>query len=160
MRNTNKLGSRSVFGDMASFLKHLPNYQEPKVLILLKGHLLIEELLRGYLDRELPNPTKFKHDQFSFAKVLSLCHALTSPKIESWGFEAAEKLNKIRNEIAHELDSPKLQNEIDCLICSVEQHAADSVYPPEDRDEETRLYMAISDLHNEFTNVFRYKPKP
>ena len=99
-----------MFGDMASLVKHLPHYEEPATLILLKGHLLVEELLRGYIDGKLPNPSAFKHDQFLFAKVLMLCRALTPLKVKSWAFDAAKMLNDVRNEVAHELEAPDIQS--------------------------------------------------
>ena len=145
-----------MFGDMASLLNHLPHYQEPAELILLKGHLLIEELLRGYIDRKLPNPSAFKHDQFLFAKVLMICRALTPPKASSWAFDAAKKLNDVRNKVAHELDSPEVQGELEKFISLVEQHSKNSVFPPKERGE-ARLYMAITDLHNELAHVLRAK---
>lgn len=112
MRSAQNSGSRGMFGDMASLLKHLPHYQEPTALILHRGHLLVEELLRGYIDRKLPNPSAFKHDQFLFAKVLMLCRALTPPKVESWAFDAAKKLNDVRNEVAHELDRQRCKTSL------------------------------------------------
>lgn len=152
MRSAQNAGSRGVFGDMASLVKHLPHYDEPATLILLKGHLLIEELLRGYIDRKLPNPAAFKHDQFLFAKVLMLCRSLTHPKEKSWAFDAARKLNEVRNEIAHELESPDLQVRLESFVVLVEQHANDSAFPPKERGA-ARLYMAIADLHNELIRV-------
>lgn len=143
-----------VFGDMESLLKHLPHYQEPAELILLKGHLLVEELLRGYLDRRLPNPTAFKHDQFPFAKVLMLCRALTLSSATSWPFDAASKLNDVRNEVAHELASLRLKTKIDDFIALVEQHAKDLAFQPNEWNE-ARLYMAITHLHHELSQVLR-----
>ncbi len=92
---------------------------------MLKGHLLVEELLRGYIDCKLPNPAAFKHDQFSFAKVLILCRALAPTKVQSWAFDATKKLNDARNEVAHELDSPKMQSKLESFVGLVEQHAID-----------------------------------
>ena len=156
MRNAQKVGRPGVFGDMASLVKHLPHYEEPATLILLKGHLLVEELLRGYIDRKLPNPAAFKHEQFLFAKVLMLCRSLTPPKVKSWAFDAAKKLNDVRNEVAHELESPDLQSKLEGFVGLVEQHAKASVFPPKDRGE-ARLYMAITDLHNELIRVLHAK---
>jgi hypothetical protein len=156
MRSVRNAGSRGVFGDMASLIKHLPHYQEPATLILLKGHLLVEELLRGYIDRKLSNPSAFKHDQFRFAKVLMLCRALSPQKMKSWPFDAAKMLNDIRNEIAHELESEDLQGKLGKFVNLVEQNSKGSVFPPEER-REARLYMAISDLHNELIRVLHGK---
>lgn len=156
MSNTLNLGSRSVFCDITSLPKRLPHYQEPVALILLKGHSLIEELLRGYINDKLPNHAVFKHGQFPFSKVLMLCAALTPPMAESWGFEAAIKLNRARNVIVHKFDSSKLLSELEYFTSFVEQFAKDSVFPPKERNE-ARLCMAITDLHEELTNVFRDK---
>ncbi len=156
MRNARDAASRGIFGDMASLLRHLPHYHESATLILLKGHLLVEELLRGYIDRQLPNSLAFKHDQFPFAKVLMLCRALTPPKIKSWAFDAAKKLNDVRNEVAHEFESAELEAKVESFVQFVEQHAKDSIFPPKERGE-ARLYMAVSDLHNELVRVLRAK---
>jgi hypothetical protein len=156
MSITHNIGSRRVFCDITSLPKRLPHYQEPSALILLRGHSLIEELLRGYLNDKLPNHAVFKHDQFPFSKVLMLCAALTPPAAESWGFEAAIKLNRAQNVIFHKFDSSKLLGELERFISFVEQFAKDSVFPPKERNE-ARLCMAIIDLHKELTNVFRNK---
>lgn len=156
MRSSRNAASRGVFGDMASLLRHLPHYQEPATLILLKSHLLVEELLRGYIDRKLPNPSAFKHDQFLFAKILMLCCALSPPKMKSWAFDAAKKLNDVRNEIAHELESEELPGKRESFVKLVEQHSKGSVFPPDERGE-ARLYMAIADLHNELIRVLHEK---
>ena len=152
MNSSNDAGSRGAFGDMANLVKHLPNYHEPRTLILLRGHLLVEEQLRGYVDRKLTNPRKFKHKWFSFAKILMLCSALTSPSVKSWAFDAADKLNGARNEIAHELESTKLDSKIEIFVGAVEQHANNSVFPPKGRGE-ARLYMAVVDLYDELIRV-------
>jgi hypothetical protein len=156
MRSARNVGSRGIFGDMASLIKHLPHYQEPSTLIILKGHLLVEELLRGYIDRKLPNPTAFKHDQFLFAKVLMLCRSLSSKKMKSWSFDAAKILNDLRNKISHELEPEDLQGTLEKFVNVVEQHSKATVFSANKR-KETRLYMAISNLHNELIRVLHEK---
>lgn len=155
MRSARNAANRGVFGDMARLVEHLPHYQDSAILILLKGHLLVEELLRGYIDRKLPNPAAFVHKHFLFAKVLMLCRSLTSPKVKSWAFDAAKKLNDVRNEVAHELDPTELQGKLEAFTTLVEQHSKGSV-SPKDRGE-ARLYMAITDLYDELSSVLRTK---
>lgn len=156
MRTAQTAASRGLFGDMASLVRHLPHYQEPATLILLKGHLLVEELLRGYINRELPNPSAFKHDHFPFSKVLMLCRALTPPTVNSWAFDGAKKLNEVRNEVAHKLESQ--DTKLDAFVSLVEQHVTDSVFPPKERGE-ARLCMAVTDLHNELSRVLHWKQR-
>lgn len=154
--NTQNPDSRSVSCGITCLPRRLLHYQEPAALVLLKGHSLVEELLRGYVNHKLPNNAVFKHDQFPFSKILMLCAALTPPMTESWGFEAAIKLNRARNVIVHKFDSSKLLSELEHFISFVEQFAKNSVFPPKERNE-ARLCMAITDLHEELTNVFRNK---
>jgi len=156
MRTTGNANSRGVFGDMARLVEHLPHYQDSAILILLKGHLLVEELLRAYIERKVPNPSAIKHEQLLFAKCLMFCRALTSPKVRSWGFDAAKKLNDVRNEVAHELESTELKEKLEAFVVLVEQHSKGSVFPPPERGE-ARLYMAITDLYNELSRVLRAK---
>ena len=152
MRSARNTGFCGVFGDMASLVKHLPHYQEPATLILLKGHLLVEELLRGYIDRKLPNPSAFKHEHFSFAKALMLCRALSPPEIMSWAFDAASKLNDARNQIAHELEPDAHHAMFENFFNLPEPHTKAPVPPPEGHNE-ARLYMAVADLHNELISI-------
>lgn len=154
MRSAQNPANRGIFGEMARLVEQLPHYQESEILILLKGHLLIEELLRSYIDRTLPNPAAFQHKQFLFAKVLMVCRSLTPPKIKSWTFDAAKKLNEVRNEAAHELDAFELQRKLEAFIDVVEKHSKNSVFPPMARGE-TRLSMAITDLYSELARVLR-----
>lgn len=150
--------SFEMFGSMRDFLEHMPDYQESAELLVLRGHLLIEKILRYYIDHMLTNPGEFKHENFNFDKALILCRALTPSEVNTWVFEAAKKLNIARNEIAHGLDLQKSENKIKQFINFVEKQPIDFVVPPKERNE-TRLYLAISDLHHELLNVFHYSRK-
>ena len=154
MKNMHTIGDadqRGIFGDFARLLEQLPHYQDPAVLILLKGHLLVEELLHVYIQRNVPNPVAIRHGELSFAKCLMLCQALSPPETHSWAFQAAAKLNSVRNEVVHELESTKLQEMLETFVKVVEQSAKDSVFPPAERGE-ARLYMAVTDLYHELSN--------
>lgn len=152
MRSIGNATERGTFGDFARLLEHLPDYHEPTILMLLKGHLLIEELLRTYIERSVPNPRELRQRDLTFAKCLMLSRAFTAPEKESWTFDAAKQLDSVRNEIAHELTSDKLQKKLETFIGIVECHSTDSVFPPLERGE-ARLHMAISELYHELSNL-------
>lgn len=158
MRSIGDAKERGAFGDFARLLEHLPDYHEPVILILLKGHLLIEELLRTYIEQTLPNPEAIRHADFTFARCLTLCRALTPPDRLSWVFDATEQLNSVRNEVAHELASALLQQKLESFISLVEKHSKDSVFPPHERGE-ARLYMAVSELYHELANFLRRRDR-
>ncbi len=122
--------------------------------MLLKGHLLIEELLRTYIEQSVPNPRELRQRDLTFAKCLMLCRAFTPPDKDSWAFDAAKQLDSVRNEIAHELTSDKLQKKLETFIGIVEPNSTHSVFPPRKRGE-ARLHLAISDLYHELSNLLR-----
>lgn len=101
------------FGD--SFNRSWNHFQllENKDLIILKGHLLVEERLWEMVSLNLKNPKEV--DRFSFSQFLSLAKAMYDlPEDTPWLWAAIGKLNKLRNMAAHNLspdDLLKLESE-------------------------------------------------
>ena len=89
-------------------------------LIILKGHLLIEEQLRtivkkrirGYIALDLDNHS------WSFFHVVHLAEALCHNEDDEIIWECIRKLNKIRNDIAHILEPKGLSDRADDLNSS------------------------------------------
>ena len=90
------------FGD------HLP--EKDFVLIILKGHLLIEELLDTLITKTLKKPTALKDARLSFIQKSCLAHSILGDiKNIDHFWSAIKKLNTLRNEIAHNLESRKIE---------------------------------------------------
>ncbi|NUB30537.1 hypothetical protein [Azospirillum brasilense] len=69
-------------------------------LVVLKGHLLMEEIVNGFMVDLLANPTAIDVDQFRFAQRLRLVRALLPVRHVDALLDSAEKLNTLRNKIA------------------------------------------------------------
>jgi hypothetical protein len=79
---------------------------------LLKGHLLIEESLGGILDQFAFHRQHITEARLSFYNKMMLARAfcLRHDNVGEWELLAA--INSLRNELAHNLQSPKREHKI------------------------------------------------
>lgn len=96
------------FDDHASdaferFRKYLPRGADAS-LVILKLHLLVEEQIRAFVDERLPNASALESAQLECHQVICLAEALSTEDIHPCVWEAARKLNGLRNQIAHNLE--------------------------------------------------------
>ena len=105
-------------GSITRFINVMPMHSE-KELILLKGHLLIEEMLTEVLRLTIDNdnPVGIKiSDNMSFAQKLNLCWARHADKKSKQFWQGMKLLNSIRNKLAHNAQPSGLDNKILELI--------------------------------------------
>jgi len=105
---------------------HFPSDTELSLQVL-KGHLLIEELVRELVDARLADPKALEGESgtsFNCHQMICLAEALTSNAKElPWTWKATKKLNAMRNKLAHRLDYAMLQKDVDAFttFCVKEQ---------------------------------------
>ena len=98
------------------FLKLLPHGQD-LTLVLLKGHLLIEEQVRQIIDERVKIPQSLMAAELSCHQAICLAEAFCYEEQKYiWG--AVKKLNKIRNELAHKTEPIGLDDRIDDFLKS------------------------------------------
>jgi hypothetical protein len=89
------------------FEKHFTSQMDDMTLIL-KCHLMLEEMLRDFCSEMVPQPQFLKDSRFTFAQILDLSRALYPADIKLGGlvelWSLCERLNRIRNMMAHALD--------------------------------------------------------
>ena len=97
------------------FEKHF-SAQMDDITLILKCHLMLEEMLRDFCTEMVPQPQFLKDSRLTFAQVLDLSRALypTDLKLGSMAelWSVCETINRIRNMMAHALDpnSSKLES--------------------------------------------------
>ena len=80
-------------------------------LVLLKGHLIIEQLITELLELSLREPNRLNSINPMFAKKLEIYLAIEGNSIISSGLEIVLKeLNALRNKLAHNLRHPNFEN--------------------------------------------------
>jgi len=99
---------------IAGYLKVMSSLRDPELRIL-KAHLLAEKEMTKYLEQELARPDSIP-ERVKFADRLWVARAITKPdQSEDWIWDALGVLNKLRNDLAHELDPPKHKKHWDTL---------------------------------------------
>jgi len=109
------------------FLSLLPHGKEPE-LVLLKGHLLIEEQIHALIDRRLQNPQALReaNARLEAHQAIQLAQAFFPPghMVDIW--RAISKLNTLRNDIAHKLvEKGSLADRIEAWVQSAPTGARD-----------------------------------
>jgi hypothetical protein len=136
------------------FLRLLPHGKD-KELVLLKGHLLIEEQIRALIDRRLKNPQALMeaNAKLEAHQAIQLAQAFfpLGHMVDMW--RAVSKLNTLRNGIAHTLgDTQSLADKIEAWVQSAPTGAKE-FDDPEARFEFTlwSIFEAVSSLVDDST---------
>jgi len=105
------------------FLRHLSEVDD-LTLVVLKGHLLMEELVNEIIADFCELPEYVEELRLSFFHKSKLARALSGknlqgePTDDPW--RSLEALNSLRNQLAHQLEPKHLDQKIDQFIfCSV-----------------------------------------
>ena len=99
---------------------HLQQQTEPE-LLLLKGHLILEQCLNELLRSYMPKSGSVESLNFTFAKKLDVLLALGHKLyvVGGGGEEHIKEVNRIRNRLAHRLDYPELRSDLGSWACAV-----------------------------------------
>lgn len=129
------------------FADHMPSCEQ-KDLSILKGHLLIEEQLNRLIEARLRNPVELSKAKLTFYQKLYLAKSFDLNDRESdWVWIAIEKLNKIRNSLAHSLIDGGMEDRIEDFIQFVKNNL-DVPSQDDQTDEIGILNMAIFSVYH------------
>ena len=95
---------RTEFDNAVARFQQIVSPNADELLIVLKGHLLVEEKLRAIISSSVANPEYIENARLSFANVLQLARAFVGHLNDSSCWTAAEKLNSTRNKLAHQAE--------------------------------------------------------
>lgn len=130
--------------------KHMPKTDDLS-LIVLKGHLLVEEALYALADSALPHPQHLKKiNNLPFATLAHVIRAAVPQNSEDVCWQLIFKLNSLRNDFAHELEPPDLQTDLQKLF-SIDERVKPWPGMPTDKscerslDDAQRLRIVIRD---------------
>lgn len=99
---------------------HLPEEDADPVLIILKGQLLIERLVRKFVLSRLPNPEAFQKAQFSAAHYIAIGESMCLKKQKpEWLWKQVRELNSLRNKLAHNLDYESIEPRVNNFVATI-----------------------------------------
>ena len=110
--------------DLAQGFERLRKTFEPEVgditFLVLKSHLLFEELLRDFLYKKLRHTEAIKGARLSFNQILKLAQGLASTlEPDDWRWNALIDLNRLRNALAHEFESEAINTLVERIVKTV-----------------------------------------
>jgi len=118
---------------MVDFLNPLQRYlemmptQDDVSLIVLKGHLLVEERLERVLRTGTPNPEYLKEAKLTFYQKVWLCRSFSRQVSDSKAWPVILKVNSLRNSFAHSLEPPNVESKINDLV-SVAKNCSPTIF--------------------------------
>jgi hypothetical protein len=123
---------------------HLFPAGDDLTLIVLKGHLLIEEQLNARL-QDIARRPEHLPDRLGFHSLSMLCKALFYGEnaAEEWFWSAISRLNAIRNHLAHSLEAPQLETKVDEMVRTLEQDVPFAFRPSGSKTDRTRQALAF-----------------
>ena len=120
-------------------------------LIILKGHLIVEEEINELLDLILPNPDALSKGRFEFYQKLCILKAVCSPGLK-WHWQTIEQLSKMRNQLAHNLESKGLNGMVKDFLNKVDSEIKKSKAWENGTDVD-RLKLAIASVHGRLVGM-------
>lgn len=95
---------------LARFLN--PTASDPTYLVL-KAHLLAEEVLYSFIEKQAHHPNHLGSAKLSFSQLLALCRAFHKYSNDDWwGWGGLKRLNTLRNLLAHNLEPKDLKEKV------------------------------------------------
>jgi len=119
-------------------MSHVPSESPDISLLILKGHLLAEELLVDYIIRNIAHSEhiNFEKSYWSFINKIELASSISNNQYHDvWVWTSLKKLNSLRNKISHGLEPKGLEKVILDFESSVKPHA-----PSKYKEQEVTLY--------------------
>lgn len=107
---------------LLNFFRHVKKDSDPEVSIL-KSHLLIELLATNFILKKVSRPELIQDLNLRYYQKIRLARALDNSTTADWAWEAAERLNSIRNSLSHELTPKDLETKIASLIEFIDSKA-------------------------------------
>jgi hypothetical protein len=134
--------------------QHLPS-KGPLDLVILKGHLIVEQQLTAIIEHYCVSPGRLDKISLGFRRKLQLARALTRFPVPEDAWRAIEILNAMRNGLAHDLESPNLPKQIEearALINRLWVKAKNRL-PPLQLDSEKMVIHTLVGLNTEWLKV-------
>ena len=108
------------------FQKHFPD-SDDLLAIVLRGHLFTEEFLDKLNRHCFHFPDYYDQANLSYQKKLLIAQAQVLDPNPKFIFTALTKLNELRNNLAHNLDSPRLKGKLHDFLNLVESKFSENI---------------------------------
>lgn len=108
------------------FQKHMPRSND-LTLIILKGHLLVEQEMNDIINSSLSEPEALLEARITFSQRLAIIKSIYGSSDSEFPYDSIQKLNVLRNQLVHNLEPDNLEKKIVEFV----QDLGDPRYRPE-----------------------------
>ncbi len=122
-----------------------------ELVVVLTGHLLIEELLVAAVEKNVPRPEKL--NSRSFYDHLCLARAIARPELSDDVLDEVEALNRLRNQLAHNLDEQEYKERRSEFLSYCKEPCSDILH-----SEFGEMWVAIMRLHSRLIFAVEFDP--
>ena len=130
-------------------------------LIVLKGHLVIEERITSVIEKFVFHPEHLERARLTFAHKMALARSMSLDESESSAWDLIEKLNSLRNKLSHSLDGQPRAKAMEALKAAFVRETGEKLTEDEDADERIFLggvlSMCLGFVHSFELEVERFK---
>ena len=88
---------------------------DDEALIVLKGHLVIEERITATIEKFVFHPEHLENARLTFAHKIAIARSMSLDESDSPMWGGIEKLNALRNKLSHSLDGAPRAKAMDAL---------------------------------------------
>lgn len=119
-------------------------------LVVLKIHLLVEEQIRAYVNERVANLAALKKAELNCHQTIWLAQALCADELHPNVWEAARKLNELRNKIAHDLEPAGVLERMSnfCTLIGLSTETRTATTPSQTPSPLEDFEFAASHLYN------------
>ena len=100
---------------MNYFINNMP--EDDITLVVIKGHLLLEQQVKNIFYSKFENPIILKNTKFDVNQIINLTEACFEQSTRNdYFWKCIKKLNNIRNDMAHNLENKGFEHKVNDLI--------------------------------------------
>jgi hypothetical protein len=140
-----------IFSTLERFQEHLP-INGDITLMILKGHLLIEEQIAFLIKNRIPKPDALSKAKLTSLQQICLAEALVEEVSmdgnDQWLWHAIKKLNNLRNDIAHNISKSGINDRIADFVSRVPNKLESSNHC---HNFEFALWVTCAEVHMRVT---------
>lgn len=119
-----------------SYKAHIISKPGDLTFSILRNHLAIEQLVRDYVGKLAQSAAaleSLERRRPGFAMWLDIARTFSPPHVaDDWCWEAAQKLNSLRNELAHQLTPAKFKERLTAYIRAIDERIPLPPFAPEE----------------------------
>jgi len=112
-------------------------------LVVLKGHLLLEESLNFIIENFVHHSDFINKAKLSFYQKLNVARAMSLTEQNNSMWTLIEKINTLRNDFSHRLESDKREEKINLIISLYKSEMKGSEFEHDWENEDLPTFLAF-----------------